>query len=60
MSNMKQMICPKCDTAFFQEEDEILCLACEIEEEEVFTDPDDEMYDAMYDGMAQDYGNAEY
>ena len=60
MDNMKQMICPKCDTAFFPEEDEILCLACELEEEEVFPSLDDQDYDAMYDGMTQDYGNAEY
>ena len=69
MKSMNTKQCAMCDTYFEDDSDSTLCLACEMEREEAYEDApndwwddgsEDTFYDDMYDGMTQDYGNAEY
>ncbi len=59
---MKQIQCKVCDTYFFPEEGEVLCLACDIEQEEDARADLDRFYDSLDDGMMDhlDAGWSEY
>ena len=48
---MKLVMCKACNTEFYQEDRETLCLACDIEQEEQFQKEEDAMSDNMFDGF---------
>jgi hypothetical protein len=47
---VKQIQCKVCDTYFFPEDDETLCLACDLDQEKA-SKMEDAFYDSLDDGM---------